>query len=142
MRSFLTLISAIIIFLCGQAFATSPPFTSVTIHGKTDTKFNKVSLFKSGDSNTPFKTREIVYNSGEYSITVFIPSDMGEKDNYYFTDMRFWEDANGDGMKDNNEAMSECHFIIWVPSTNQVHMQVYKGSKHPIESPYFQYDYK
>ena len=142
MRFILTIMSVLLFFLCIEAFATSPPFTSVTISGKTNTKFNKVSLFESGSATEPYKSEEVLYYNGKYRIRVDIPSDMRKKNKYYSADMRFWGDTNENGIKDEGEPVSECHFIIWVPSANQVYMQVYKGEKHTIESPYFKYYYK
>lgn len=139
--SFIITITSIF-FLCIEASATSPPFTTVTIHGKADTKFNKVSLFKDGHSNEPLKSEKVSYYNGEYSITVDIPADMRKKKNYYFADMRFWNDSNDNGFKEKGESLSECHFVIWVPAAKKIYLQVYKGSKYLIDSPYFKYYYQ
>jgi hypothetical protein len=123
------------------ALAQTPPFSMVTIEGETETKFNKVSLFESGGSKKPFKTSYIL-DDGQYSIDVDIPSDMQKKDTYLFTDMRFWRDKDDNGIKDPGEPISECHFIIWVPSAHMVYMQVYKGPKYPFEYSLLNYYYK
>ena len=114
----------------------------MTITGKTDTKFNKVSLFRTGRSRQPFKTKYVSEYDGHYSIDVRITDDMRRKDDYLFTDMRFWGDKNDDGIKDPGEPISECHFIIWVPSAQKVYMQVYEGSKYLFESSILNYHYK
>ncbi|HUT71227.1 MAG TPA: hypothetical protein VMW89_11170 [Desulfatiglandales bacterium] len=142
MRFLLAVISVSAIFLCSVSLAQSPPFSRVTIAGETDTKFKKVSLFESGGSRKPFKTEHISEYDGQYSIDVDIPYDMRKKDSYLFTDMRFWGDKNDNGIKDPGEPISECHFIIWVPSAQIVYMQVYKGSKYPVESSILNYHYK
>lgn len=131
-----------VIFFSSVSFAQSPPFSRVTITGKTDTKFNKVSLFKSGRSTQPFKTKYISEHDGHYSIDVRIPDDMRKKGSYLFTDMRFWGDKNDNGIKDPGEPISECHFIIWVPSAKTVYMQVYEGSKYLVESSVLNYHYQ
>ena len=59
MRLLLIVISVSVIFWCSVVLAQSPPLSIVTIEGETETKFNKVSLFKSGGSKEPFKTEYI-----------------------------------------------------------------------------------
>ena len=61
------------------AAAQSPPFSKLTITGKTKSIFNKVSLFENGSSKKPFKTEKIFYSDGEYSIKIDIPRDMKKK---------------------------------------------------------------
>ena len=141
MRLLLVVISVSVIFWFSVALAQSPPFSTVTIEGETETKFNKVSLFESGGSKEPFKTSYISYD-GQYSIDVDIPYDMRKKDSYLFTDMRFWGDNNDNGIRDPGEPISECHFIIWEPSAHIVYMQVYKGPTHPFEYSLLNYHYK
>ncbi len=142
MRHFQALLIAVMFFPSSYLFASSPPFDSLTIFGKADTKYNKVALFESGSSTTPYKTEEVAYFNGEYRIIIDIPSDMQKKKDYHSADMRFWGDTNENGIKDEGDTFSQCHFIIWVPSTNKVYLQVYKGEKHTIESAYFKYYYK
>ena len=77
-----------------------------------------------------------------YSIDVDIPDDMRKKDDYLYTDMRFWGDKNDNGIKDPGEPISRCHFIIWIPSAKVVYMQVYKGPKYRFKSSTIEYDYK
>jgi hypothetical protein len=134
--------------LCGwvlfsiDALAQSPPFQSITISGDTDTKYNRVSLFEDGDAVKPIKTQEISgYNGGHYSIDVNVPGDMKQGDGYYFTDMRFWNDANQNNVKDSGEPASQCHFIMWTPASNEIQMQVYKGTTYPIKHANFYYQY-
>jgi hypothetical protein len=142
MRFLLIVISVLIILLCSVTLAQSPPFSTVTISGETETRFNKVCLFESGGSKEPFKTEYISQYDGQYSIDVDIPDDMRENDSYLFTDMRFWGDKNDNGIRDPGEPISECHFIIWVPSEQIVYMQVYKGPKYTFESSNLTYHYK
>jgi hypothetical protein len=142
MRFLLIVISVSVIFWCSVVLAQSPPYSIVTIQGETNTKFNKVSLFESGASKEPFKTEYISEYDGQYTIDVDIPSDMRKKDSYLFADMRFWGDKNDNGIRDPGEPVSECHFIIWVPSAQIVYMQVYKGSKYPFNTSILNYDYK
>jgi hypothetical protein len=130
------------IFVCNIALAQSPPFSTITISGQAKDIFNKVSLFEKGSSKTPFKTEYISSYDGEYSIDVDIPDDMRKKGNYFYTDMRFWKDKNDNGRKDPGEPISQCHFIIWVPSYDKIFFQVYKGPKYEIDSSNFKYDYK
>jgi len=141
MRVFLVLISASLIFWCSVVIAQSPPFSTATIKGETESKFNKVSLFESGSSKEPFKTSYISGN-GQYSIDVDIQHDMRKKDDYLFTDMRFWGDKNDNGIKDSGEPTSECHFIIWEPSNHIIYMQVYEGPIYPFKSSVLNYHYK
>ena len=131
-----------VIFFCNAALAQSPPFSTITITGETKDIFNKVSLFKKGSSKTPFKTKYISSYDGKYRIDVNIPDDMRKKGNYLYTDMRFWKDKNDNGIKDPDESISRCHFIIWIPSIKKVYLQVYKGPKYEIKSSTFKYDYK
>lgn len=138
----LLLTSLLVPLLSIEALAQSPPLSMVTVTGKTDTRFNRVSLFASGGSNVPFKTEDISAHRGRYSIHVNIPSDMRKKANYYFTDMRFWGDNNNNGVKDPGEPISQCHFIMWIPSAHKVYMQVYQGERYPIKSPVLTYHYK
>jgi hypothetical protein len=141
MRLLLVVVSAVV-FLCSVAVAQSPPFSVVTITGNTETKFNKVSLFESGSARAPFKTEHIGGYDGQYSISVSIPQDMQKKGDYYFADMRFWGDKNDNGLRDKGEPVSECHFIIWVPSDQIVYMEVYQGSRYPFRSSTLNYRYK
>lgn len=129
-----------VIFFCNAALAQSPPFSTVTVAGETNNTFNKVCLFEKGSSKTPFKT-ESISSDAKYSIDIDIPGDMRKYENYFYTDMRFWGDTNGNGIKDANEPISECHFIMWIPSTKKVYLQVYKGPKYEIKSSTFKYDY-
>lgn len=124
------------------SFAQSPPFHKVTIKGEAKGVYNRVSLLGSGSSKEPFKTEYISEYYGTYSIDVSIPNDMKKKNNYLYTDMRFWGDKNENGIIDPGEPLSKCHFIIWVPSANIVYMQVYKGQKYRFESPSMNYNYK
>ncbi|MBN2125002.1 MAG: hypothetical protein JW821_11960 [Deltaproteobacteria bacterium] len=124
------------------SYAQSPPFEKITIKGKAKGKYNKVSLFEGGSSKEPFKTEYISKYSGEYSIDVDIASDMKKRGDYFYTDMRFWGDNDGNGMKDPGEPISQCHFIIWVPSVGIVYMQVYKGPKYRFESSIMEYNYQ
>jgi hypothetical protein len=143
LRFLLISLCTLILFLSSNALAQTPPLKFITISGNTDTKFNKVSLFEGGASVEPLKTQEISeYSGGQYSINVDIPADMKKKENYYFTDMRFWNDKNQNGSKDSNEPASECHFIMWVPALNKIYMQVYEGEKYPIEYSNFYYQYR
>ena len=134
-------ISLTVLFLCSMSSAQSPPFRTVTISGKTKAVYNKVSIFESGRSKKPIKTEYISQRDGKYRIDVNIPSDMRKKDDYLYADMRFWGDKNNNGLKDSGEPVSECHFIIWVPSTKVVFMQVYQGRKYRLKSSSFEYNY-
>jgi hypothetical protein len=67
---------------------------------------------------------------------------MRKKDNYLFTDIRFWGDKNDNGIKDPREPISECHFIILVPPAHIVYMQVYKGTKYSFDYYTLTYHYK
>jgi len=131
----------IVIFMYSVAAAQSPPFSKLTITGKTKSVFNKVSLFESGSSKKPFKTEKIFYSDGEYSIKIDIPRDMKKKKNYMYTDMRFWNDKNGNGQKDKGEERSECHFVMWYPESKEVYFKVYKGPRYKITSSTFVYNY-
>lgn len=130
------------LILCGRALAQSPPFPLVTVTGETDPRFNKVSLFESGGATIPLKSATVSEAGGQYSIDVNIPEDMRQKGQYYFTDMLFWNDGNGNDVRDPGEPTSECHFIMWVPGNNSLYMQVYEGEKYPIESAIFYYHYQ
>lgn len=140
MRYLPVILSAIIVFV-GNSYASSPPFDSVTIFGKTNTKYNKVALFEGGGSTKPYKTEDVVYFNGQYRISIDIPADMQKREDYYSADMRFWGDTNGNGIKDEGDSVSACHFLIWVPSTNEIFLQVYKGEKIKIDSAFFKYYY-
>ena len=142
LKYFQALLIAVLFFHSSYVFASSPPFDSLTIYGNANTKYNKVALFENGSSTTPYKAEEVVYFNGEYSITIDIPSDMKKKKDYYSTDLRFWGDINENGIKDKGDTFSQCHFIIWVPSTNKIYLQVYKGEKYTIDTAYFKYYYK
>jgi hypothetical protein len=141
MKYYAFLISAAILF-CSAVYAQSPPFSTITIYGKAKSPFTKVSLFESGSSRTPIKSENISSWDGSYSITIDIRNDMRGKGNYYYTDMRFWDDKNGNGTKDPGEPISQCHFIIWVPTANKIYLQVYEGPQYEITSSSFNYDYK
>ena len=129
--------------LCSNSGLTqSPPFSTVTIKGKTANIYNRVSLFKSGRSRIPLKTEKIWSDDGEYSIDIDIPDDMHRKGEYFYTDMCFWKDSNENGERDPGEATSCCHFIIWIPSRNKILFQVYQGPLYEIDSSLFKYNYK
>ena len=141
---FIVLTACMTLFLWSSlVFAESnqPPFDSVIIYGKTAQKFNSVSLFESGRSKKPHKTAKIL-SGGKYSISIRIPKDMRKRDSKYLTDMRFWNDANNNGIKDQGEAISQCHFIIWHPEYNKVIMKIYKGPTHEINLSNFKYDWQ
>lgn len=142
MRIIVTVIAILVMCSWSVSLAQSPPFKKVTISGEAKTVYNKVSLFEKGSAKKPFKTEYISDLYGAYSIDVDIPYDMKKKNNYLYTDMRFWRDKNENGIKDPGEPISECHFIIWVPSAKIVYMQVYKGLKYQFKSPRMDYDYK
>jgi len=142
MRLVLTVITVLVVFFCSLSSAQSPPFRTATITGETKDIYNKVSLFEKGSSKEPLKTEYISERDKAYSIDVNIPYDMRKKDNYFYTDMRFWGDKNDNGIKDPGEPISACHFIIWVPSAQVVYMQVYKGPKYQFRSSTIEYDYK
>ena len=120
----------------------SPPFKTATIAGKTKGPYNRVSLFEKGSSKTPFKTEKISEPDKAYRIVVNIPKDMRQKDDYFYTDMRFWEDKNDNGIKDSGEHISECHFIIWIPSSKVVYLKIYKAKRYKFRKPFIEYDYK
>ncbi|MCG6894888.1 MAG: hypothetical protein LJE65_14890 [Desulfobacteraceae bacterium] len=142
MRGLATAAAMLVMCSWSVSFAQSPPFSKVTIKGKTGSIYNKVCLFEKGSAKVPFKTKYVSEYYRTYSIDVGIPSDMKKKDDYFYTDMRFWGDKNANGMRDAGEPISQCHFIIWVPSANIVFMQVYEGQKFPIATPVLNYDYK
>jgi hypothetical protein len=119
-----------------------PPFKTVTIAGKTKSPYNRVSLFEKGSSKTPFKTETIAESDKAYRIVVNIPKDMLKKDDYFYTDMRFWEDKNDNSIKDSGESISKCHFIIWVPSSEAVYLKIYKGKRYKFRKPSIEYNYK
>ncbi len=133
----------ILIYSTGNSFAQSqkPPFSTVTIHGKTDKKFNRVSLFKSGSSTKPYKTKNIG-SGGSYSISILIPKDMIKKEGYYVTDMRFWTDDNNNSIKDENEPRSQCHFIMWHPEYKKVVMKIYQGDTYEITRSQHNYNWQ
>jgi hypothetical protein len=141
MRYYAFLIGAVIM-LCTTAHAQSPPFSTITISGKVKGTYNKVSLFESGSARTPIKSETISSWDGGYSITINLRSDMRGRDNYHFTDMRFWEDKNSNGVRDPGEPISQCHFIMWFPTANKIYLQVYQGPRYEITSYSFNYDYK
>jgi hypothetical protein len=140
-RAFPTIAVLIALIISHLAFAQSPSIKNLTIKGKTLSKFNRVALFEGGRSKRPFKV-ESVSSTGKYSISVSIPSDMRQKQDYLYTDMRFWNDKNGNGIKDSGEPKSECHFIIYVPSIDRLYLQVYKGDRYDIDSSVFVYNYR
>jgi hypothetical protein len=141
MRYYVFIISATILF-CSLVFAQSPPFSTITISGKTKSTFNKVSLFESGASRVSLKSENVSSWDGGYSITIDIRNDMRGKGNYYYTDMRFWHDKDSNGARDPGEPISECHFIMWFPAANKIYLQVYRGPRYEITSSSFNYDYK
>ena len=141
MRAIVIGITSAVICVCSISSAQSPPFGKVTITGKTKAVYNKVSLFVSGRSKKPIKTKYISKRDGKYRIDVYLPRDMRKKNNYFYTDMRFWGDKNNNGIKDAGEPISECHFIIWVPSDQKVYMDVYDGPKFLIKSKIVEYNY-
>jgi len=142
MRRFFLLLIILIISFSNVVIAQSPPFSTITISGTTDDIYDKVSLFESGSSKIPIKTEDVSSGDGNFSIAVDIQKDMRQKGDYFYTDMRFWQDENSNGTKDSGEKRSECHFIIWVPASNKVYLQVYKGPKYEIDSSLFEYNYK
>ena len=119
--------------------AQGPPFEHLEIKGKTNEKFNRVSLFSSGSDVSPHKTSYVT--SGWYSLKIKIPQDMHDKGQYFITDMRFWGDKNNNGIKDPGEPISECHFIIWVPSTQIVYMSIYNVPKYHFKSSILEYNH-
>ena len=141
MRFLFVIIPFSIFFGSCESLAQSPPFSLITLTGQTSTTYNRVSLFESGSATEPVKTEFVSDFDGQYSIDVNIPEDMRQKDSYYFTDMRFWADTNENGVKDSDERISECHFIIWVPSLEKIFLQIYKGAKYPIDSSLYYYNY-
>ena len=132
----------ILLFFCNAALAQSPPFSILTISGKTKEYYNRVSLFEKGSLKTPFQTEYVSSPDGEYSIDIEIPEDMTEHQDHLFTDMRFWTDRNDNDVKDPGEPISKCHFIIWVPAHQKLYLKVYKGPQYEIKSSEFEYDYK
>jgi len=140
MRYYVFIISATIMF-CSVVFAQSPPFSTITISGKTKSTFTKVSLFESGSARAPIKSENISSWDGGYSMTIDIRNDMRGKGDYYYTDMRFWHDKNSNGARDPGEPISECHFIMWFPAANKIYLQVYQGPRYEITSSSFKYDY-
>lgn len=142
MRRFRLLLFIAIIFFSNVATAQSPPFSRVTISGTTKNTYDNVSLFESGRSKKPIKTEEVSSSGGNFRIDVNIPGDMRRKDDYFFTDMRFWRDKNSNGIKDPGEKRSKCHFIIWIPASNKVFFKVYKGPEYEIKSSSFEYIYE
>lgn len=142
MRVIVAIVSILIMWSCGVSFAQSPLFRKVTIKGEAKDIYNKVCLFENGRAKKPFKTEYISESYGTYSIDIDIPYDMKEKDNYLYTDMRFWGDKNENGIRDPGEPISQCHFVIWVPSANIVYLKVYKGPKYLFKASSMKYDYK
>ena len=142
MRVLIAVGSFLLMCAWGSAFAQSPPFEEVIIRGQASDRYNKVCLFESGGSNEPFRTEYISEIDGTYSIHVYIPDDMREHKKYLYTDMRFWGDENDDGIRDSGEPISECHFIIWVPSAETIYLKVYQGPTYEFESDEMVYDYK
>ena len=142
MRKYQLLLFIAIFSFANIVTAQSPPFSKITISGTTNEIFDKVSLFESGGSNKPIKTENVSSAGGSYSISVNIPEDMRQKKDYYFTDMRFWQDKNSNGIRDAGEYKSKCHFIIWVPESNKVFLQVYKGPEYEIKSTFFEYKFE
>ena len=140
MRYHAFIVIAAILF-CTIVNAQSPPFSTITISGKTKSTFNKVSLFESGASRAPLKSENVSSWDGGYSITIDIRSDMRGKGDYYYTDMRFWDDKNMNGVRDTGEPISQCHFIIWFPAANKLYLQVYQGPRYEITSSSFNYHY-
>ena len=120
--------------------AQGPPFNRLEIKGKTNEKFNRVSLFNSGSDVRPYKTSHVT--SGLYSLIVEIPQDMHHKDKYYVADMRFWGDINDNGKVDYGEPKSQCHFIIWEIRSNKIIMQIYKGPELEIPTSTFEYNFE
>ena len=139
---FVLMASVLVLCLGSESSAQSPPFPMVTVTGKTAARFNRVSLFASGGLTVPIKTEDISAPDRHYSIQVNIPADMHGKDSYFFTDMRFWGDTNGNGVKDPDEPLSQCHFIIWSPAAHRFYMQVYQGKRYPIKTSVLNYDYE
>ncbi len=140
-RAFPTIGVLIALIISNLALAQSPSIKNLTIKGKTLSTFNRVALFEGGGSKRPFKVKS-VSSTGKYSIIVSIPSDMRQKKDYLYTDMRFWNDKNGNRIKDSGEPISECHFIIYVPSIDRLYLQVYKGDRFDIDSSVFVYNYR
>lgn len=122
------------------AFCKQQSISSVTISGTAKENFEVVALFEDGKSVKPIRYVHIDPTARQYSITIAIPGDMRTNGNIYFIDMRFWKDVNGNGIREHGEPLSQCHFIIWDPKTNEVYMQVYKGSKYPMSSNSLKYD--
>jgi hypothetical protein len=120
--------------------AQGPPFNRLEIKGKTNERFNRVSLFSSGSDVRPYKTAHVT--SGLYSLIIDIPQDMHAKGKYYITDMRFWEDINDNGNVDSGESKSQCHFIIWEIKSSRISMQIYKGPELEIPKSTFEYYYE
>ena len=109
MRVKVLIIAILIICSCSLSFAQSPPFRKVTIKGKTIEIYNKVSLFEHGSAKKPFKTENISEYYGTDSIDIDLPYDMKKKDNYFYTDMRFWGDKNDNGIR---ELGNQCVNVI------------------------------
>lgn len=140
MRLYFYVVLTSVMLFNSTALAQSPPFSTITITGETKNIFNKVCLFEKGSSKTPFKT-EYISSNGKYSIDIEIPGDMHQYGDYFYTDMRFWRDSNDNGIREPHEPISECHFIIWIPSVKKLYLQVYNGPKYEIKSSPFKYDY-
>lgn len=139
---YLVLVTATILLSCNLAADQSPPFSTIRISGKVEGPYDRVSLFASGRSKTPIKTEPVSPVGGQYTIDVSMLNDMRKNDDYRFTDMRFWKDTNGNGIKDPGEPISQCHFIMWFPAKGKVYLQVYDGPRYEIASQAFTYNYK
>ena len=130
----------LLIFIPNDTPAQGPPFSNLEIKGKTNEKFNRVSLFNSGSDVSPYKTSYVT--SGWYSLKINVPQDMHDKGQYYITDMRFWGDINDNGKVDYGEPKSQCHFIIWEIRSNKIIMQIYKGPELEIPTSTFEYNFE
>jgi hypothetical protein len=137
---FAFILCAVSAFCFNTNQSSEPPFPSITISGELNDKYDRVSLFTDGSAGAPLKT-EYVKSSGRYSITIYLPEDLKENDNYYSIDMRFWKDKNDNGERDSTDSYSQCHFIIWDPQSGKVFLKVYKGQRYEITSSDFEYDY-
>lgn len=118
----------------------TPPYSSITITGLAKPPHSNVGLFKNGQSSEPIKTEKVDSNSHKYSIKIDILKDMAFDQGVYVVDMRFWEDANSNGLREKSEFRSACHFVVWDPSNNKVYMEVYNGSKYEINFEMLSYN--
>jgi hypothetical protein len=134
---------AILAVLCFASTvpAQSPLFDSIVITGEAGTDYDRVSLFENGSSETPLKTED-VSSDGSYRIEIRIPEVMQNKGAYYITDMRFWKDANDNGIRDEGDSFSQCHFVRWIPRTGKISFEIYGGAHKEITSSRFTYDLK